>query len=309
LLATLASAVSPAAAAAVVVAAWVAPLAAAPVLCGRLAGALAADEQGGGTPAAAERTVSQGVPRTPAPRVESAGESWPGGEAAAWSRAIHPEVAAMAVGSRPRLLPPPVGPAGVPTRRDGEGGVSLVREVARLQERGARDPAGALIALEDLVTRHPTNPAVAAARARLLRANGRTDAAVDEAGRAVRLALAGGAAPIAADVFRAFADDARRLGLEPDLLERLARFLLHSHDFASAAWCWRAHAAASPVQAASERGLAGVIQAAEHEGQLETALRLIDMFLADHGESPLADALRIQREALGRRVGAGPVHA
>lgn len=169
----------------------------------------------------------------------------------------------------------------------GGSGLQLGVALARAHQRGEADPAGALADIEALRAQHPRNPAIAGEHARLLLRIGRDSEGRQAAAEAIRLALVGGAGPIAFDVFMAFAAHAPLLGLDAGAHEQLARILQQRQEFDGAVWCFRAAATLGGDLSVAQNGVLSAADAAFGVGQRDKAAEYFEGFLRTWPDSPL----------------------
>lgn len=271
------------------------PAATTPILLGRLAGAFAAAEP---ATSPAQRSPDEPVPgrgpRTFDVPVPQASRT----------------VAALAGIPRAAHLPSRMDcPTNVqPAREGGISGVPLGVAIARAHQLADTDMGSAIAELESLRSQHPRNPAVVAELARVLRKGGRQDEAIQAAATAIRLALTGGAGPIAHDVFRAFAQDAAALNLEPATYEQLARILSARREFDGAAWCYRAAAALGGDPKPLQKGMLGVAESALQGGHVEQAVAVYEAFVKTWPESQLARFAKDSADEARRKLHAMAGH-
>jgi tetratricopeptide (TPR) repeat protein len=178
-------------------------------------------------------------------------------------------------------------PTAVQSARGSTQGLPLGVAIARAHQLADTDPEAALTELESLRAANPRNPAVVAEFARVLKKLERNEEAVQAAANAIRLALSGGAGPIAHDVFRNFASEAAQLNLEPAIYEQLGRILTARREWDGASWCYRAAAALGGDPKSLQKGLIAVAEAAMEHGQFERAAGVYQSFARTWPESPL----------------------
>jgi hypothetical protein len=263
-------------------------LASTPILMGRLVGAFVAAETAEPPPAKASLAPAaappQAIPRGPEERAAQEVFSRTQGALAGIPRGI------VAVRMDAPTVHGPVRP--VMVGQSAAAGVPLGVAVARAHQLAETDVEGALAELDELRAANPRNPAVAGERAKVLRKAGRSDEARQAAGDAIRLALTGGAAPIAHDVFRAFAQEASQLNLEPAIYEQLARILTARREFDAACWCYRAAAVLGGDPKPLQKGMLACAEAALESDDAARAAGIYEAFLKTWPESPLAGYAR-----------------
>jgi hypothetical protein len=254
------------------------PFAAAPILLGRLAGAFVA----------AELELEEAPPRA-VPVIPGAAPVFNAGR-------THAALAGQARGTMSvRLDSPQMG-----TRATG-GGVPLGVALARAHQLGETDPAAAAAELEAMRAQHPRNPALAAELARAWQKLGRGAEARTLAAEAIKLALSGGAAPIAHDVFMAFASEASELNLDPATYDQIGKILMARKEIEGAAWCFRAASALGGDPRAAQRSYLLACESALQE-DAHRALHLYQQFLVTWPDSPLASFARDGAELARRKA-------
>lgn len=273
--------------------AYVVPLAATPVLLGRMAGAFATSDymdlgEGAGRP-----PLSPGTPVKIAPRAAATSPS-----------ATPPPAASGPPATRTVALSSPVVPVGASSPM---GAPAVGPALQQVQHRAEHDLPGAIELARRLCASHPRNPAAAHALAGLLRRAGRDVEATDMTATTIRLALQQAAGPIACDAFRSTssASEAEALGLLGSELLHLARYLEGRGESASAAWCLEAALRAGADRAAVDRGLFGLAEALAKAGKLDQALRLYEQVAQRPGSSPVTGHAREAAARTRRRLETG----
>lgn len=113
----------------------------------------------------------------------------------------------------------------------------LLDELAEIEQLNDDDPEAARNRCQALARKRPTSPAVAVTQARLAVKADDRDQAIECATRAVRLAIRGGANPLAANILEEFSEIAPHFNLSRSEFEHLSRvFASRGHD-AGAEWC------------------------------------------------------------------------
>jgi hypothetical protein len=249
---------------------YVSPCLAAPVLMGRLAGAFVFGEG----------SVSQSAPAPQPAR--------PPGPV--------PQVVRVAPAAAPAAAASPQAQAVQAARR-----LDVKQTLDAIRMKAGTDLAAAVKEATVLRDAHPMNPQVAVELANLLRRSGAQAEALTAAAAAIKVALNGGAAPLAAETFKAFGDARDRLDLEPGTLELIGRQLLSRGELDHAVWCFRAMGVRGGDKVKVQKGLIAAADAAARAGHVEPALRIYEVVLRDHPDTGFREFIETARNDLKAR--------
>jgi hypothetical protein len=251
---------------------YMSPCLAAPVLMGRLAGAFVFGESAvGQSPAASSPSPVR--PAGPVPQVVR----------------VAPAAAAAAAGT-------PQAQAVQAARR-----LDVKQTLDAIRMKAGIDLASAVKEATVLRDAHPMNPQVAVELANLLRRSGAQAESLTAAAGAIKVALNGGAAPLAADTFKAFGDARDRLELDAGTLELIGRQLLSRGELDHAVWCFRAMGVRGGDKVKVQKGLIAAADAAARVGHAESALRIYEVVLRDHPDTGFREFIETARNDLKTR--------
>ena len=245
---------------------YVLPVAMAPVLLGRLAGAFVGAESFQPSPGEIGRPVQ-------AQTIEAR-------LAAAVSRAApaKPAVGAPLAVPRPSAAKPGDGSLETP---------SLSGAIRQIKDLAGKEPARALSEARAHLGKFPGNAGILAEIAKLQLALGETDQAVQDARTAIGQALSSGATPVAVEVYQSFLERKAELNLDGRTYEQLSKVLLNQGNFSESLWCICESEKAGGDLLKVQKGIIGIAQEASKK-QPELAQRYYQYFTTQYPESPFA---------------------
>lgn len=210
-------------------------------------------------------------------------------------------VVAAGQGITPAPVPVGGGGAGAPPA-DPNDPVTLARKapvaetLAALRAQAVSDLEGAIEQAEILRVAHPNNLPVWQASVDLLVKAGRHADAARVGGVVVKLAFAGGAAPLALETFRAHAHERDNMHLDAATLDQLARALMGRGGLNDALWCYRAMLTFDEARA--QKGLIALAEATQKAGNAAGAAKIYDYILTTFPASPFRDYVAQARARL-----------
>jgi hypothetical protein len=170
------------------------------------------------------------------------------------------------------------------------------------RRRFAKDPTGAISALEELREKFAPSPSVLHALCLLYSAAGDDPKARVVGEEALRLAFARGNVQLAADVVEALLAHVSELGLTKEQLFSSAEALRRAARARSAATLYELVLTADAGEGRAVKGMLQCAEMLEREGDPRSAVRVYDFLLARCPSSPLADFARQARAEAARKA-------